>query len=177
MDILSTVDLYNPSIELSLQNIFLYGYISNTKLISDIDKFINIVGYNCDNSVDEIFEENVKAISYIEDKLKIDIPYISISCHYKTDRTNIIEFYGNSKEFIINCDSSSDIIDTIAFIEFNRFNNVYIGINDFTCFKWICSRDLFYSIKKYVKCINNIESDNCINIKLEEYGYNGFLVK
>jgi hypothetical protein len=148
------------------------SYIDKLKLCS-----YDIICYGCNHDSNEVFEENVKTLSYIEDRLGIDIPYISIDNGYKYDRINIIEFYGLSKEFIFQCSTTSSIIEAIAFIEFRKLNNAFIGISEAYSDKWCYDRDMFYAIKKYIKCIHSMFDDTNLLTLLEGFGYNNLFVR
>lgn len=181
MDIVSSTDLNCSSI--SPANVLMVNGCKESSYLYDKIKYLNNISdkniqiYHCFFS-NEMFEQSVRIVSSIEDTLGIDIPYISIAFNCGIEKTNLIEFYGYSKEYILMCYTSADIINSIAFIEQYKYNNVYIGLSSELVSKWCFDRDLFYSIKKYLMCI---WYDNCcdiskLNTYIESYGYNKFLI-
>lgn len=183
MQILNKVNL-SAICESSNKSIFLDS-CKSSEFASNKDCYIDklkagsydIVCYGCNHDSNEVFEENVKTLSYLEDRLGIDIPCISIDNGYRYDRINIVEFYGLSKEFIFECTTTPSIIEAIAFIEYRKLNNAFISISENYTDKWCYDRDMFYAIKKYVKCIHGIYSDTNLLTLLEGFGYNELYVR
>lgn len=179
MDIIGWTELDNNSISPS-DVLMIYGckessYLYNKKKYLNNISDKNIQVYHCYFG-NEMFEESVRIISSIEDTLGIDIPYISIAFNCGIEKTNLIEFYGYSKEYILTCYTASDIINSIAFIECNKYNNVYIGLSSELVSSWCINRELFYAIKKYLISICCYGNDRELSSYLETYGYNKFLI-
>lgn len=116
------------------------------------------------------FEETAFICNEFEDNYNFEIPYISIPFNYTSDRINLIEFYGDSKDFLLQCWTSNDIINAIGWIERNEYRNVYLELDTDNCYKWIEDRDLFYSIKEYIGNIVLFSKEGFLSL-LEEYGY------
>ena len=180
MDILGWTELNNNSI--SPSDALMINGCKESSYLYDKKKYINNISdkniqiYHCYFG-NEIFEESVRIISSIEDILGIDIPYVSIAFNCGIEKTNLIEFYGNSKEYILMCHTASDIINSIAFIECNKYNNVYIGLSSELVSSWCTNRELFYAIKKYLICIRCYSNDRELYPYLETYGYSKFLIE
>jgi len=182
LDIIKNFNKFNNFEETSLDISINMNNLNNfklyeTEILENIKlKELSIKIIGCTSSNDTIFEDTVQIISTLEDKLNIEIPWASVDYNYTTDRINLVEFYGRDKAFILKCYDSESIINAIGWIERNKYDNAYIGLDSYNSSKWIYDRDLFYGIKKYVGSIEKVEGSDILYTCLEKYGYNGMLI-
>lgn len=113
-----------------------------------------------------LFENTVKVLSYLEDRLKICVDHVVLSSSDIREMIELIEFYRGDIFFAIEA-NQLNIIEIISFIERNRLSNVNIAISNLTNDIWTSNKYLFNQISPYIGTIYN---NHYINLKeLDNY--------